>query len=74
MNRKREYPKSDGWEYLTIENIKKGVSKEQIIRNLTNGMPSLYEIPFFNRQRGGVAYIIMRRRPVLSEGTQNTTI
>lgn len=64
--KKREYPTSDGWEYITVEEIRKGQSKAQIISSLTNRMPELYEVAFWHRYKR-CAFLIMRRKPVESK-------
>lgn len=67
--KKRQFPSSEGWRYLTIENIS-GKNKENIISNLTCGYPEMYEIAYWARSKG-TAFIIIRRKPVLM--TRNET-
>ena len=61
MNAQRDYPPTEGWKYLTLEGIT-GMRKRELVRNLTQGHPELYEIPFWKRTVRGPAYVIIRKR------------
>lgn len=61
-DRRRYYPKSEGWEYITLEGVK-GIQTCTLKNKLSNGLPDLYEWAMFKRA-AGVAYVIVRRRPV----------
>lgn len=63
--RRTEYPKSKGWEYITIDDL-----KAAIIDKLTQGKPDDFEIPFF-LLKNDAAFIIMRRKPVLTNDSKN---
>lgn len=71
-DRKREYPTSEGWQYITLEDVA-GINTCTLKNKLTNGMPVLYEWAMFKRA-SGVAYVIVRKRRVedCSPFTENT--
>lgn len=61
-DRRRYYPTSEGWQYITLEDVA-GITTAALKNNLTNGFPEMYEWAMFKRA-AGVAFVIVRKRPV----------